>query len=110
MKNFELGEELAEDANRLIYIKKSIAALQEEEKAIKKKLEPHVGLAEPMLTPDGKIYFYSEKMAKSFNRLEVLQFVADHCGTEVARALDSKCTKKKYIAQRLHVKTWENKN
>ena len=109
MKNFELGEELAEDANRLIYIKKSIAELQEEEKSIKKKLEPYVGLVEPLLMPDGKIYFYSEKMAKTFKRSDVLEFVKEHFGIEVARALDSKCTKKKYIAKRLHVKTWKYK-
>ena len=61
MKYFELGEELAEDAKRLIYIKKSMTAFQEEEKAIKKKLEPQIGLAEPLMMPDCKIYFYSKK-------------------------------------------------
>ena len=75
MKNFELGEELAEDANRLIFIKKSIAEFEEEEKAIKKKLEPQIGLAKPLLIPDGIIYFCSKKTAKSFNRTEVLEFI-----------------------------------
>ena len=109
MKNFELGEELAEDANRLIFIKKSIAEFQEEEKAIKKKLEPQIGLAEPLMMPDGKIYFYSEKMAKTFKRSDVLEFVEERFGIESALALDIKCTRKKLIAKRLHVKTWENK-
>ena len=105
----ELAEELAEDANRLIFIKKSIAEFQEEEKAIKKKLEPQIGLAKPLLIPDGIIYFCSKKTAKSFNRTEVLEFIEELCGPEIAHALDMECTKKKYIDQRLHVKTWENK-
>ena len=35
-------DEVDEKANRLIYVKKSIAELQEEEKEIKEKLEPYV--------------------------------------------------------------------
>jgi hypothetical protein len=79
----ELGEELAEDANRLIFIKKSIAELQEEEQSIKKKLEPRIGLAKPLLIPDGIIYFCSKKTAKSFNRTEVLEFIEELCGPEI---------------------------
>ena len=101
--------ELEEVANELINVKKSIAELQGEEKVLKKKLEPHVGLAVPLLLSDGKIYFYSEKMAKSFDRSEVLEFVEKHYGKEAARALDIECTRKKIIAKRLHVKTWEDK-
>ena len=67
--------ELEEVANELINVKKSIDGLQEKEKVLKKILEPHVGLAESLLLSDGRIYFYSEKMAKSFDRLEVLEFV-----------------------------------
>jgi len=37
------------------------------------------------------------------------EFIEELCGPEIAHALDMECTKKKYIAQRLHVKTWENK-
>ena len=103
-------DELDENANRLIFVKKSIAELQEEEKAIKKKLEPHVGLVEPLLRPDGMIYNCTKKMKKTFNRLEVLQFVEERYGTDVARAIDSICTKNKLIAQRLHVKTWDNED
>ena len=109
MKYFELGEELAEVAKRLIYIKKSMAALQEEEKIIKKKLEPQIRVAEPLMMSDGKIYFYSEKIAKTFKRSDVLKFVEEHFGPEIALTLDIKCTRKKLIAKRLHVKTWENK-
>ena len=100
--------ELEEVANELINVKKSIDGLQEKEKVLKKKLEPHVGLAVPLLLSDGKIYFYSEKMAKSFDRSEVLEFVEKHYGKEAARALDIECTRKKIIAKRLHVKTWDD--
>ena len=81
MVKSELVRALNENANRLIFVKKSIADLQEEEKAIKKKLEPYVGLVEPMQMPTGKIYFYSEKIKKTFNRLDVLEFVEERCGT-----------------------------
>ena len=101
--------ELEEVANELINVKKSIAELQGEEKVLKKKLEPHVGLAVPLLLSDGKIYFYSEKMAKSFDRSEVLEYMEKTYGKEAARALDIECTRKKIIAKRLHVKTWEDK-
>ena len=47
-------DELNEKANRLIYVKKSIAELQEEEKEIKEKLEPHVGSVEPLLMVNNK--------------------------------------------------------
>ena len=109
MKYYELGEELVEDANRLIFIKKSITELQEEEKAIKKKLEPQIRLAEQMLMEEGMIYFCSKKTANSFSRLEVLEFVEERYGKEVAHAIDIKCTRTKYIAKRLHVKPWKNK-
>ena len=46
-------DEVDAKANRLIYVKKSIAELQEEEKEIKEKLEPHVGSVEPLLMRDG---------------------------------------------------------
>ena len=101
-------DELDENANRLIYVKKSIAELQEEEKAIKKKLEPHIGLVEPLLMMDGIIYCYSEKMKKTFNRLKVLELIEKKYGSEAARAVDSNCTKKKRMDKRLHVKTWKD--
>ena len=51
-------DELNAKANRLIYVKKSIAEFEEEEIEIKDVLEPHVGLVTPLLMPDGKIYLY----------------------------------------------------
>ena len=58
-------DELNEKANRLIYVKKSIAELEEEEIELKEELEPHVGSVEPLIMPDGMIYFYSEKNQKN---------------------------------------------
>ena len=54
-------DEVDAKANRLIYVKKSIAEFEEEEIEIKDELEPHVGLVKPLLMPDGKIYLYAEK-------------------------------------------------
>jgi hypothetical protein len=102
-------DELNEKASRLIYVKKSIAELQEEEKEIKEKLEPHVGSVEPLLMPDGKIYLYAEKFKNTFNRKQVLEYLEKKCGVEFAREVDIICTKKKRMKKRLHVKTWENK-
>ena len=102
-------DELDEKANRLIYVKKSIAELQEEEKEIKEELEPYVKLVEPLLMLDGKIYCYSEKFINTFNRKEVLEYLEKKCGVEFAREVDIICTKKKRMKKRLHVKTWENK-
>ena len=100
-------EELDEKANRLIYVKKSIAELQEEEKEIKEKLEPYVKLVEPLLMLDGKIYCYSEKFKNTFNRKQVLEYLEKKYGPEVARDVDANCTKTKRMAKRLHVKTWK---
>ena len=61
-------DEVDAKANRLIYVKKSIAEFEEEEKEIKEELEPEVGSVEPLLMPDGMIYFYSEKIKNTFNR------------------------------------------
>jgi len=100
-------EKLDEKANRLIYVKKTIAELEEEEIELKEELEPHVGSVEPLLMPDGMIYFYSEKIKKTFNRKDVLEFIEKQFGPEVARAVDINCTKKKRMAKRLHVKPWK---
>ena len=101
-------DELDEKANRLIYVKKSIAELQEEEKAIKKKLEPYVGLVEPLLMRDGKIYCYSEKFKNTLNRKQTLEYIEKRVGPKFAHEVDIICTKKKRMEKRLHVKTWEN--
>ena len=71
-------------------------------------MEPYVKLVEPLLMLDGKIYCYSEKIKNTFNRKEVLEFIEKHVGPEFARVVDINFTKKKRMAKRLHVKTWEN--
>ena len=81
-------DELNEKANRLIYVKKSIAELEEEEKEIKEELEPYVKLVEPLLMLDGKIYCYSEKIKNTFNRQQVFEFLEKNYGIEVARDVD----------------------
>jgi DNA-binding transcriptional regulator GbsR (MarR family) len=101
-------DELDEIANQLILVKKTIAELQEKEKKFKEKLEPYVKLVEPLLMLDGKIYCYSEKIKNTFNRKEVLEFIEKHVRPEFARVVDINFTKKKRMAKRLHVKTWEN--
>ena len=103
-------DELNEIANELILLKKSIAKMQEQEKAIKKKLEPYVGLIEPMLMTDGKIYCYSEKFKNTLNRKQTLEYIEKRVGPEFAREVDIICTKKKRMAKRLHVKTWDNED
>ena len=100
-------DEVNEKANRLIYVKKSIAELEEEEIEIKDVLEPHVGLVEPLLMLDGVIYLYAEKTKKTINRKQVLEYLEKKYGPEVARDVDSNCTKTKRMAKRLHVKTWK---
>ena len=100
-------DEVDAKANRLIYVKKSIAEFEEEEIEIKDELEPHVGLVKPLLMPDGKIYLYAEKIKNTFNRKEVLEFIEKRYGTDVARAVDINCTKKKRMSKRLHVKPWK---
>ena len=101
------NDELNKKANRLIYVKKSIAELEEEEIEIKDVLEPHVGLVEPLLMLDGVIYLYAEKTKKTFNRQQVLEYIEKKYGIEVARDVDINCTKTKCMAKRLHVKTWK---
>ena len=101
------NDELNKKANRLIYVKKSIAEFEEEEIEIKDELEPYVKLVEPLLMLDGKIYLYAEKTKKTINRKQVLEFIEKQFGPEVARAVDINCTKKKRMAKRLHVKTWK---
>ena len=100
-------DEVNEKANRLIYVKKSIAELEEEEIEIKDVLEPHVGLVEPLLMLEGVIYLYAEKTKKTFNRQQVLEYIEKKYGVEVALDVDRNCTKKKRMAKRLHVKTWK---
>ena len=100
-------DELDEKANRLIYVKKSIAELEEEEKEIKEKLEPYVKLVEPLLMLDGKIYLYDEKFKNTFNRKQVLEYLEKRVGPEFAHEVDIICTKRKRMAKRLHVKTWK---
>ena len=99
-------DEVDAKANRLIYVKKSIAEF-EEEIELKEELEPYVKLVEPLLMPDGVIYLYAEKIKNTFNRQQVLEFIEKKFGPEVARAVDINCTKKKRMAKRLHVKPWK---
>ena len=100
-------DEVDAKANRLIYVKKSIAEFEEEEIELKEELEPYVKLVEPLLMLDGKIYLYAEKTKKTINRKQVLEFIEKQFGPEVARAVDINCTKKKRMAKRLHVKPWK---
>ena len=100
-------DELDKKANRLIYIKKTIAEFEEEEIEIKDELEPYVKLVEPLLMLDGKIYLYAEKTKKTINRQQALEYIEKKYGVEVARDVDINCTKKKRMAKRLHVKTWK---
>ena len=100
-------DEVDAKANRLIYVKKSIAEFEEEEIEIKDELEPYVKLVEPLLMRDGKIYCYSEKFKNTFNRKEVFDFLEKRYGIEVAQDVDINCTKKKRMEKRLHVKTWK---
>jgi hypothetical protein len=102
-------DEVDAKANRLIYVKKSIAEFEEEEIELKEELEPYVKLVEPLLMLDGKIYLYAEKFKNTFNRKQVLEYLEKKCGVEFAREVDINCTKKKRMKKRLHVKTWENK-
>ena len=99
-------DELDKKANRLIYVKKTIAEL-EEEIEIKDELEPHVGLVEPLLMLEGVIYLSAEKTKKTFNRQQVLEYIEKKYGVEVALDVDRNCTQKKRMAKRLHVKTWK---
>jgi hypothetical protein len=100
-------EKLDEKANRLIYVKKTIAELEDEEKEIKEELEPYVKLVEPLLMLDGKIYLYAEKTKNTLNRKQTLEFIEKQAGPEFAREVDINCTKVKRMAKRLHVKTWK---
>ena len=101
-------DEVDKKANRLIYVKKSIAEFEEEEKELKEELEPYVKLVEPLLMLDGKIYLYAEKFKNTFNRKQVLEYLEKRVGPEFAREVDINCTKKKRMKKRLHVKTWDN--
>ena len=101
-------DEVDKKANRLIYVKKTIAEMQEEEKELKEELEPYVKLVEPLLMLDGKIYLYEEKIKNTFNRKQVLEYLEKRVGPEFAHEVDIICTKRKRMAKRLHVKTWEN--
>ena len=103
-------DELDEIANQLILVKKTIAELQEKEKKFKEKLEPYVKLVEPLLMLDGKIYLYAEKTKNTLNRKQTLEYIEKRVGPEFAREVDIICTKKKRMAKRLHVKTWENED
>ena len=100
-------DEVDAKANRQIYVKKSIAEFEEEEKDIKEELEPYVKLVEPLLMLDGKIYLYAEKTKKTINRQQALEYIEKKYGVEVARDVDINCTKKKRMAKRLHVKPWK---
>jgi hypothetical protein len=102
-------DEVDAKANRLIYVKKSIAEFEEEEIEIKDELEPYVKLVEPLLMLDGKIYLYAEKTKKTINRQQALEYIEKKYGVEVARDVDINCTKTKRMAKRLHVKTWKKK-
>ena len=87
-------DEVDEKANRLIYVKKSIAEFEEEEIELKEELEPYVKLVEPLLMLDGKIYLYEEKIKNTFNRKQVLEYLEKRYGVEFAREVDINCTKK----------------
>ena len=99
-------DELNAKANRLIYVKKSIAEF-EEEIELKEELEPYVKLVEPLLMLDGKIYLYAEKTKNTLNRKQTLEYIEKKCGVEFAREVDIICTQKKRMKKRLHVKTWK---
>ena len=100
-------DEVDAKANRLIYVKKSIAEFEEEEIEIKDELEPYVKLVEPLLMLDGKIYLYDEKTKNTLNRKQTLEYIEKKYGVEAARDIDINCTKKKRMAKRLHVKPWK---
>lgn len=100
MKNIKF----IEYANELIFVKKSIATLLSQEQELKSKLKPFVTEDEALQVTGGKIYQYSEKQVKTFLRTDVLEFLENKFGVEVAYATDAYCTKHKNTSSRLHVR------
>ncbi|MFI3137634.1 MAG: hypothetical protein QX197_12740 [Methylococcaceae bacterium] len=78
-----------------------------EEKILKKKLEPYVSLGNSLVFPKGEIYCIESKGAKSFRRKEVLQFIEEQLGKEVARRVDLNCTRKSRAVRIMCVKLKE---
>ena len=92
------------NAKLLIETKVSIASLQKLEKELKKKLMGFVNKGDPLEFRDGGIYYCESKGAKTFNRLQVLDFLEKRYGKNVAHEVDVNCTKKSAPRRNIYVK------
>jgi hypothetical protein len=97
-------------AKELISVKFKIEALLALETNIKKQLIPYISNEDQFDFGTGLLYTYSQKRVKSFNRKNVLAFIKEHYGDEVADKVDAHCTIKKVTPERLHVKLCKEKN
>jgi hypothetical protein len=94
-------------SKKLIETKILIDNLVREEKRLKKKLEPYVSPGHSLNFTKGEIYCMESKGTKSFRRKEVLQFIEEQLGKEVARRVDLNCTRKSRAVQIMCVKLKE---
>jgi hypothetical protein len=95
------------NANKLIALKNTIERLKQEEKELKKEIEPFVPTDKPLIFEEGQIYDYSPKKLRSFNRIDVLSYIEEEFGEDVANAVNANCTIKKNVPRRVHVMIWK---
>ena len=100
---------IRQNAKLLFENKRAMAKLKQEEKALKKKLEPFVKPSKPLELFDGQISQRIQKTRKWFNRTEVLEQIESSYGQEVADEIDYHCTRRTKTAKRLHVKLFDDK-
>ena len=95
-------------AQELIDLKIQIASLLKQEKQLKKEIEPFVPTDKPLIFEEGQIYDYSPKKLRSFNRIDVLSYIEEEFGEDVANAVNANCTIKKNVPRRVHVMIWKD--
>ena len=92
--DFEISDEniLDEIIFELIDIKQNIKNLQEKEKELKSNLKVMLELNSTLEVDDAFIEYKLYQIPKSFNRLEVLDYVRKNYGEPIAKKIDDHCT------------------
>ncbi|PXA72905.1 MULTISPECIES: hypothetical protein [Vibrio] len=87
------NKEIEQLANKLIELKRQIKTLFHQEKLLKEEIKPLLQKHGCVKFDYGKVYYGESKGASTFSRSEVLSYIRDNYGDELADQIDEDCTK-----------------
>ncbi|EMK6841756.1 hypothetical protein ACV0LO_003272 [Vibrio cholerae] len=99
-----MDSEVLATANELITVKAQIKQLKMAENQLKEQLKDHLKQNGSIDLEAGRVYYIESKGSRTFSRSEVLEYIRDAYGEELADQIDHDCTKQGEPRQTVYVK------